>query len=80
MWGEPEQVRLWWAWSEDHAGDAYVLARSERQATAMLEVDRGLPRMSTHAKLVADAPPQLEPGFPDERVLSACGVRGRDGR
>jgi hypothetical protein len=69
-------LKLYWAWTEDHDEDWFIVASSARQARSTHEGLEGYATGDASVRLVCRLPPacqDAEIGWPSDEVVRACG-------
>ena len=69
-------MQLYWATTEDHSEDWFIVARDVREAARLHEHLEGYDEGEATAELVLDIPENIsvEKGWPEEELLEALGA------
>jgi hypothetical protein len=70
-------MQLYWATTEDHSEDWFIVANSEKEAAKLHELMEGYDDGDATAELVLNIPESIpvEAGWPEEALLETLGAR-----
>ncbi len=70
-------MHLYWATTEDHCEDWFIIANSENEAAKLHELMEGYNDGDATAELVLNTPESIpvEAGWPEEELLETLGAR-----
>ncbi len=70
-------MQLYWATTEDHSEDWFIIANSEKEAGKLNELMEGYDDGDATTEVVVNIPEGIpvEPGWPEEALLETLGAR-----